>query len=819
MVSRSSLLLLVLFSTSLAQDCTTIDKSFVWDPYKPVYLQNGKTKSSSSGNALAWLAKYMLPVPRSAYRADQVDYHTNLQNNINNLLWDVDWWKYYLECINDTAIYTELDLGYCNSDYLANGSCKNNEYVGLPLYIEQDLNEWAQLYFPNNSNPWDSWGTFFMTQANQSKPRSVQKELDKQRANLTNQATSAYYGIIGDYLGVGFNVKCRDHISQTINNADQFDTAGWQAATTLMALIPVLLTFGNLFVVRSSGAFGTSFIVGTMSAVFSLGLPVRSISGIREKQRVTVNRFEFLARHTIAVYGKPAKRSKTTGEHAAAATLAKIEDIQQWSTEPPTDAANTVLTRQQRATDCAFGDIRRRSLKWSKRNHMWHVNSFVVAVVQGVLFMFTIGPLFVGFGTPLLLFDCHNYWTSLWLLVSAAVSALVRLVMWETGAHERVKLFALSNSSITSLRHLIQETKRYTPESSGGYLLNTVETQLPPLHPALLTSIGHSLYRIWSRTAPKFLPDIVLRYQSTRREDAILLDKPAYVRSRTRIRLQLQELYTMARTVFLSPARFFHSGVTTTPKHTAPMRYRPLMILMHLSTEGRHPLVTLFTGVVEGVILIVLTVFFGASWGGNLLVLCYVMAVILVTISLGRALGLWYVVRSAKLFGLHVIETQSPRQIIGCLRILCSMQAVLVFVNSAWYFEGHRLDERQGWVEWKIAYERGEFDENLCAEDGRKISVVSDKPPKLSIGSDNVDGSVQLVSPVGSIPLPRISAEQHQEYRDEEMGIVNMGVPRVDIEDAGLQRSSTANTEPKHAMSSNTKTQRQGSDSSTSWMN
>jgi hypothetical protein len=67
--------------------------------------------------------------------------------------------------------------------------------------------------------------------------------------------------VIGSYLGVGFNVDCRNYISAVLDNADQFDTAGWQAATTLMALIPVLLTFGNLFVARSSEAFGTSFIV------------------------------------------------------------------------------------------------------------------------------------------------------------------------------------------------------------------------------------------------------------------------------------------------------------------------------------------------------------------------------------------------------------------------------------------------------------------------------------------------------------------------------------------------------------------------------
>ena len=142
------------------------------------------------------------------------------------------------------------------------------------------------------------------------------------------------------------------------------------------------------------------------------------------------------------------------------------------------------------------------------------------------------------------------------------------------------------------------------------------------------------------------------------------------------------------------------------------MRARPLVILMHLSTEGRNPLATLFTGFIEGLILILLTVFFGASWGGNLLILCYVIAILLVTITLGRALGLWYVWQSARLFGLHVIETQSARQIIGCLRILCSMKEVLVAVNGSWWFEGHRLDERVGWDQWMLKYEQGSFDED-----------------------------------------------------------------------------------------------------------
>ena len=235
-----------------------------------------------------------------------------------------------------------------------------------------------------------------MEQANASKPRSVQNELDKQRRNVSEMATAAYYGIIGDYLGVGFNVSCRSHIANTLAGADDFEQAGWQAATTLMALIPVLLTFGNLFVARSSEAFGTSFIVGTMSAVFSLGLPVKSISGVREKQRVTVSHFEFYARQTIAILGKPLKRSHVTGDHRRAACPAKLEDIQKWSIEPPKETANLILSAEQQASDCSFGDIRKRVIKWDRRAHMWHISAVLVGATQAVLFLFAIGPVSIS---------------------------------------------------------------------------------------------------------------------------------------------------------------------------------------------------------------------------------------------------------------------------------------------------------------------------------------------------------------------------------------------------------------------------------------
>lgn len=145
--------------------------------------------------------------------------------------------------------------------------------------------------------------------------------------------------------------------------------------------------------------------------------------------------------------------------------------------------------------------------------------------------------------------------------------------------------------------------------------------------------------------------------------------------------------------------------------HNCARRYRPLVVLMHLSTSGRNPLATLFTGLVEGLVLILFTIFLGAQWGGNLFVVCYKIAVLLIVVTAGRALGLWYVLKSTSIWGLHVLECETPRDIQGCLRIMCSMKGVLVFVYGAYYFEGYRLDVRDGWREWILEYEDGMYDE------------------------------------------------------------------------------------------------------------
>lgn len=52
----------------------------------------------------------------------------------------------------------------------------------------------------------------------------------------------------GNLMGVGRNVKCSDQINQILKAKDEWEKAGSQAAVTLMALVPTMLSFGNLYV-------------------------------------------------------------------------------------------------------------------------------------------------------------------------------------------------------------------------------------------------------------------------------------------------------------------------------------------------------------------------------------------------------------------------------------------------------------------------------------------------------------------------------------------------------------------------------------------
>jgi hypothetical protein len=246
----------------------------------------------------------------------------------------------------------------------------------------------------------------------------------------------------------------------------------------------------------------------------------------------------------------------------------------------------------------------------------------------------------------------------------------------------------------------------------------TTETQLPPLDPPLISKFHTSFGRFLAKLIPSFTPLPEEHPPNSSRQpfiSHIVSSIPAFFKS-----------FTSTLT----------SGFAST---SAAPRYRPLIVLIHLSTTGRPQLRTLLTGFCEAALLLVLTFFFASQWGGNLFVTSIALALLLIFITLGRALSIVYVWLSARTWGLHTINCDEQAEILGCLRIVCSMQGVLVAVNGAHYFEGFRLDGVEGFEAWKREYDGGVYDE----VGGGKGQVVGQGQGQGLVKGGNVGVSVK----------------------------------------------------------------------------
>lgn len=66
---------------------------------------------------------------------------------------------------------------------------------------------------------------------------------------LTDEATRgveySWYKLIADFTGVGVQRSCREGIESALQGITEWDRAGQQAASMIMALLPSLLTFGS----------------------------------------------------------------------------------------------------------------------------------------------------------------------------------------------------------------------------------------------------------------------------------------------------------------------------------------------------------------------------------------------------------------------------------------------------------------------------------------------------------------------------------------------------------------------------------------------
>ncbi|KAF1997733.1 hypothetical protein P154DRAFT_605196 [Amniculicola lignicola CBS 123094] len=483
-----------------------------------------------------------------------------------------------------------------------------------------------------------------------------------------------YYEELSMYAGIGSHVDCSPYIDQKLKKMSEWEKAGMNAATTLMALVPTFLAFGSLFVPKSSEAFATSWLVGTGAALFSLGLPVKSLSCIRRKQVIELATLDKDPLDEISDLG-----SREGVDSSAVAVLTddekkrKLEYLQTWTRPNPPENFMREFGRIRKAVD-AFGE------RW----HWWHIPAVLIAACQGIIFGIAIEPLLRAAGIPKSIYACSGVnWTGIYLFVSAATNALLRLALWQLCDHEVVNIRHLSESAKTALEAI---------KKPG---MQTTATQLPPLYPPVIsrfhTTRGHILKSIFPSYEP--LPE---EHPSSAITQS-LKDKLDYVKSN-----------------FRNPLPMLKSGFTDT---AAAPRWRPLIVLIHLSTRGRPQLRTLLTGFCEAALLLVLTFFFAAQWGGNLFITVMALALLLVFITLGRALAIFYVWLSARTWGLHSINCDEQEDILGCLRIVCSMQGVLVTVNGAHYYDGHRLDYDPEFRDWRKKYTTGAYDELVVMKD------------------------------------------------------------------------------------------------------
>ncbi|EON68449.1 hypothetical protein W97_07659 [Coniosporium apollinis CBS 100218] len=482
---------------------------------------------------------------------------------------------------------------------------------------------------------------------------------------VENFSISTFYYTLGAYMGVGKSVECSSHINEVLTVTDEWEKLGSSAATTLMALLPTFLAFGNLYVPRSSEAFATSWLIGLGAAIYSFGLPVRSKNAVPSKRVVQLSSFGITLLNRIGSYGTEECK-------------ASLDELKRW-----TQSTGSAQYVEQ------FGTIRAHVELFGKRWHWWHIPAVLIAAAQAAMFAWAVQPLLAAPGVPRFMFACaHRNWTGSYLAISAVVNAIFRLLMWHAADHEVAKVFSLSGSSKDSLQAMVDRNPTVTT-NKRSVPIPTTASKLPPLYPPFVSSIimffGRALPLGWLGCEPD--------------------DHPL----RGTMKDLIKANFIFLRSVLTKPLDLVKSGFATTK---SARRWRPLVILIHLSTEGRPQLRTLLTGFVEAALLLVLTFFFASQWGGNLYITTWAIGLLLVFITLGRALALIYVYLSAQTWGLHVINCDDSDEVRGCMRIICSMQEVLVICNGASYFNGHRLDFiGEDFKRWKEQYDRGEFDE------------------------------------------------------------------------------------------------------------
>ncbi|KAF2739839.1 hypothetical protein EJ04DRAFT_604311 [Polyplosphaeria fusca] len=344
----------------------------------------------------------------------------------------------------------------------------------------------------------------------------------------------------------------------------------------------------------------------------------------------------------------------------------------------------------------SFAKIKALAHEWKKRAHWWHVPAILIATAQMAILALAVYPLFKFIGVPQSILGCtfgDDYdWTEAYLGISAAVNTIFRVLSLQPSR---------AQAPANRIRDSRRRNHRKPPPSAPA--------PISPRPQRPLSSNPQS-------SPPPLLPTTRAPRRPQPHHRKPLRTKPPILEMPPLLHLHTQDIPLHA------PRRLHRRRSLRTP---LPPRLHPHPPL-HIRAR---PFITLLTGFVEAGLLVVLTFFFAAQWGGNLKLTMVALILLLIFVTLGRALEFFYVWLSSRVWGLTVVDCDHVAEIRGVLRVVCSMKGVLVKVNGARYFGGCRMDGRERFEGWVEKCEKGEFDES----DARRQEVESENSDGCSV--------------------------------------------------------------------------------------
>jgi hypothetical protein len=484
------------------------------------------------------------------------------------------------------------------------------------------------------------------------------------------------HGLWGWGIGPKYEPKCVPGVEVALEKAPAYVQMTMQMATTLVTLLPTLLTIGKWNQAKSSEVYSTSFLVGISTAALSFSLPTTTRTGLHARQRLDLSKLPLQDTLRLRQFGEKRRSSKPQpGFFRRTLSLAglrempsefgtsnaehhiPIEELKRWS-------MGTHGSLQFKSLSDTVERFRtRQSLFGIPRNFWWIVPILIFVTQGGLLLAIGLPPAYYTIvGWPV--YDCTTQAVTWWLLASCVLSIAFKSLSWELSEHEIVKLHLLTELELTKIRKEL-----FHPNQES------VEDGIPPL---LITYIN-----------------------------------PIKIVSR-RLRPYISWLKYLIRNPFKRFKDFAFAG-----------RRKPAVIMVHLHEEARSPVPSFVSGFVQGFILLCLTFFFGSFWGGGLAYTMAYVGTVLFVAFLGRLLGVFYVMWSAHANAFTVVNCEEPDEVRGVLRLLATTPNVMVEVNQRYYVDGRRIDHFAGFQAW---LQKFEFDVHRSSTlDADQIAKANEK--------------------------------------------------------------------------------------------